>query len=194
MGADRWLVAGLGNPGPRYEGTRHNFGFEVVRQLAAAKSAPSWKQERDAQVCTTSLSNNATLLLAMPQTFMNRSGEVLAPLARYYEIAPERMVVVHDEVDLALGVLRIKLGGGDGGHNGIKSITTHLASSEYVRVRCGIGRPLDTRFEIADYVLGRFSIEERSAVEMMIPQALRAIECLILQGLKKAQNEFNRDS
>ena len=199
MGSERWLIAGLGNPGSRYEGTRHNFGFEVVRQFAAANSGGSWKQERDASVCNASIKGGgplkaAQLLVAMPQTFMNRSGEVLAPLARYYDISAEHVVVVHDEVDLALGVVRIKFGGGDGGHNGIKSISTHLACSDYVRVRCGVGRPSDARFEVADFVLGRFASAEREVADAMLEQAVRAIECIVAYGHTKAQNDFNRES
>ena len=198
MGSDRWLVAGLGNPGSRYEGTRHNFGFDVVRRFANANSGGSWKQERDADVCTASVAGSdraksTQVLVALPQTFMNRSGEVLAPLARYYDIASERVIVVHDEVDLALGVVRIKFGGGDGGHNGVKSITTHFAGSDYVRIRCGIGRPSDARFEVADYVLGRFAATERELVDAMSEQAVRAVESTIAHGLKRAQNDFNRE-
>lgn len=194
MGADRWLVAGLGNPGTRYEGTRHNLGFDVVREFASNCGAANWKQERDALLSSSRLANGKQVMLALPQTFMNRSGEVIAPLARYYDISPEQVVVAHDEVDLALGVMRIKFGGGDGGHNGIKSICTHLATSDFIRVRCGIGRPADSRFQVADYVLGRFTADQTALIDALQKQAAKAIESLITQGLKMSQNEFNKDS
>ncbi len=191
------LIAGLGNPGPQYERTRHNLGFMLVDALAEklGSGSAAWRDKGSAHVCELG-SGPDRLMLIKPQTFMNLSGQPLAELANFLKIPPSAIVVAHDEVDIPLGALRMKQGGGDGGHNGIKSVAQCLGSGDFVRVRLGVGRPAaqdaaQSERSTADWVLGRFTVEERSVVQELLTRGVLAIECLRSEGLKAAQNKFN---
>ena len=187
--AERWLVAGLGNPGPGYAGNRHNCGFMVADVLAARIRAAFKRDRSRAQVATGRL-GGFPVTLAKPQTYMNLSGGPVAALRSFYKVPPERIVVVHDELDLPFEAIRLKLGGGDNGHNGLRSITAALGTRDYLRVRVGIGRP-PGRMDPADYVLHDFSAAERKLVPLVLEQAADAVETLLSRGLAAAQNEFH---
>jgi PTH1 family peptidyl-tRNA hydrolase len=182
----------LGNPGPAYAGTRHNAGFLVVT-LLAERSASRFKAFKGAggraEVAETRIDGVATIL-ARPQSYMNESGGPVASIARFYKVATEQVVVVHDDLDLPFGALRLKRGGGDGGHNGLRSITASLGSKDYLRVRLGIGRP-PGRQDPADYVLRGFSTAERKELGYHVDRAADAIEALLRDGLEAAQNSYN---
>lgn len=194
-----WLVVGLGNPGPTYSGTRHNAGFFVVDE-AAGRGRVSFASPRGmhAEVAETRLGasgfgavGDATkVVLAKPKTFMNDSGRAVKALCAFHKIPVEQVVVVHDELDIDFGQLRLKCGGGDNGHNGLKSIRAHLGSGEFFRVRYGIGRP-PGRQPTSDYVLKPFPAGLREDVLVEASRACDAIEVLITEGLQAAQNRFN---
>ncbi|WP_419995603.1 aminoacyl-tRNA hydrolase [Streptomyces boninensis] len=188
-----WLVVGLGNPGPGYAGNRHNVGFMVADLLAGRIGGRFKTHKARAQVVEGRLGvpggAMARVVLAKPMTYMNLSGGPVSALAGFYKVPLERIVVVHDELDLDYGVLRLKLGGGDNGHNGLKSISKSLGR-EYPRVRFGIGRP-PGRMEVADYVLKDFSGAERKELDYFVDRTADATEALVLEGLERAQNTFN---
>ena len=185
-----WLVVGLGNPGAEYANTRHNIGFDVVAELAR-RAGVSLRMNKRARALTTETRLAANrVVLAEPQTFMNLSGSAVASLCGFYRIPAERVVAIHDELDLPLGGLRVKCGGGAGGHNGIKSMASSLSTPEFFRVRVGIGRPPGT-MDPAAYVLRRFAAAERPEVELAITTAADATESLLSNGLASTQNSFN---
>ncbi|MCW2492407.1 MAG: peptidyl-tRNA hydrolase, family [Pseudonocardiales bacterium] len=192
MADDRLLVVGLGNPGPRYAATRHNAGFLVVDELAA-RLGGSFKSPKAlsgrADVIEGRLAGQP-VVLAKPRSYMNESGGPIVTASRFYKIAIENIVVVHDELDLPFGGLRLKRGGGEGGHNGLKSTTASLGSKEYARVRFGIGRP-PGRQDPAEYVLREFSAAERKELAFLVDRAADSVECLVSNGLEAAQNLFN---
>lgn len=157
--SDSWLFTGLGNPGLEYAGNRHNIGFMVIDVLAAVASFPAFRSKFDGLVSEGRLAGRKVVLLK-PQTYVNESGVSVGKAARFYKIPPERIVVFYDELDLPPGKVRVKQGGGTGGHNGLKSLDAHLENKEYWRVRMGIGHPGD-RERVTGYVLGDFSKEER---------------------------------
>jgi PTH1 family peptidyl-tRNA hydrolase len=187
------LIAGLGNPGSQYEKTRHNLGFLLVdafaEQLAAiSRQTLSWRERSGALVAEARF-NDERLLLVKPQTFMNRSGEPLIQVMQFFKVEVAGVVVAHDEVDIPLGALRIKQGGGDGGHNGIKSVVSTLGSADFVRVRLGVGRPpipagVPTEAGIASWVLGRISAEEQPAIKELLTRGSLALEALCTETLK----------
>jgi PTH1 family peptidyl-tRNA hydrolase len=183
------LVVGLGNPGPRYERTRHNAGCLVVDLLAARAGGSFRAHKNRADILDTRLSG-VPVVLAKPRSFMNESGGPVVSVAQFYKVAAEQIVVVHDELDLPFGSLRLKQGGGDGGHNGLRSLTAALGSKEYLRVRFGIGRP-PGRQDPADFVLREFSSAERRDLGVLVERAADAVEYLLANGLEAAQNEFN---
>ncbi len=189
MADERWLVAGLGNPGPDYAGNRHNVGFMVADLLAERMGARFTRDRSRAAVATGRLAG-FPVTLAKPLTFMNLSGRPVAALRTFYKIPPERIVVVHDELDLPFGAIRLKQGGGDNGHNGLRSVTAALGTREYFRVRVGIGRP-PGRMDPADFVLHDFSAAERKLVPEVAERAADATEALLRRGLAAAQNEFH---
>lgn len=191
MDGERWLVAGLGNPGPQYAGNRHNAGF-MVAELLAARIGSAFRRDRSRTQAASGRLARVPVILAKPMSFMNLSGEPLAAMARFYKIPPERLVVVHDELDLPFGTIRLKLGGGDGGHNGLRSLTRTLGTRDYCRVRVGIGRP-PGRQDPADYVLRDFSAAERKELPLVLERAADAVEALLRLGLAAAQNEFHPD-
>jgi len=184
-----WLVVGLGNPGPRYEGTRHNIGREVVLKLAerhgvtlgtvkfnARFALPRWGDRR---VC-----------LATPLTYMNESGRAVAPLARFYQVPPARILVVYDDLDLPLGRLRLRAEGGAGGHNGMASLIGSLGTPAFPRLRVGIGRP-PAGWDPADHVLARFTAAEREEMDVTVVEATDAVERVVREGVAAAMNAVN---
>ena len=189
MAEERWLIAGLGNPGPQYAGNRHNAGFMAADELAARMGARLRRDRSRAQVATGRLAD-VPVVLAKPMTFMNLSGRPVAALRSFYKIPWDRLVVLHDELDIPFGVIRLKLGGGDNGHNGLRSLTAALGTRDYFRVRLGIGRP-PGRMDPADFVLHDFSAAEREHLPGLLARCADAAETLLRQGLQAAQNEFH---
>ena len=222
------MIAGLGNPGAKYERTRHNAGFmvleELERRIAAgdggqdeleffAAGRLSWREKFNAAIAESSIGGERVLLVR-PLSFMNLSGEPVASVLGFWGIAPGELVVVHDDIDLPLGSLRIKAGGGDGGHNGVRSIVQHLGTSDFARLRLGIGRPgappclsdgqqsadggesatqstAADLTEVSDWVLGRFAPEECSVMESSLERAVRALGDMCVCGVAKAQMKYN---
>ncbi len=181
------LVVGLGNPGSEYADTRHNVGFSVVDLLAARAGGGRFSRHRsNADVLEGRLAGRR-VVLAKPRTYMNVSGGPVAGLVKYFG---GELVVVHDDLDLGFGVVRLKLGGGEGGHNGLRSISASLGTKDYLRVRFGIGRP-PGRQDPADFVLKRFSGTERKELEFAVDLAADATEALLAAGLEPAQNRFH---
>jgi PTH1 family peptidyl-tRNA hydrolase len=189
MAEERWLIAGLGNPGPQYAGNRHNVGFMAADELAARMGARLRRDRSRAQVATGRLAD-VPVVLAKPMTFMNLSGRPVAALRSFYKIPWDRLVVLHDELDVPFGVIRLKMGGGDNGHNGLRSLTAALGTRDYFRVRLGIGRP-PGRMDPADFVLHDFSAAEREHLPGLLARCADAAETLLRQGLQAAQNEFH---
>ena len=185
------LVVGLGNPGPDYAGTRHNVGFRVVELLATRAGGGKFSRHRkaNADVLEGRLGERR-VVLANPRTYMNLSGGPVAGLLQYYSVPLEDLVVVHDELDLDFGVVRLKRGGGEGGHNGLRSVSSSVGSKDYLRVRLGIGRP-PGRQDPADYVLKRFSAVEGKELDFLVDLAADATEALLADGLEPAQNRFH---
>jgi PTH1 family peptidyl-tRNA hydrolase len=192
VGDERWLVVGLGNPGPQYVANRHNIGFLVLDVLAERVRGAFKAHKSRADVVETRLGGpgGTPVVLAKPRSYMNESGGPVAGLAQYYDVPPERIAVVHDELDLPYGTLRLKLGGGDNGHNGLKSMRKSLGTGDFYRVRFGIGRP-PGRMDAAVYVLRDFSAAERKDIDFEIDRSCDAVEMLIADGLERAQNTFN---
>jgi PTH1 family peptidyl-tRNA hydrolase len=184
------LVVGLGNPGPDYAETRHNVGFRVVELLAARAGGGRFSRHRtNADVLEDRLAGRR-VVLAKPRTYMNVSGGPVAGLAKYFSVPVEDLVVVHDDLDLGFGVVRLKRGGGEGGHNGLRSISSAVGTKDYLRVRFGIGRP-PGRQDPADFVLKRFSGAEKKELEFAVDLAADAVEALLADGLVPAQNKFH---
>lgn len=189
MADERWLIAGLGNPGPEYAGNRHNAGF-MVADLLAARIGARFKRDRSRAEVAAGRLAGAPVTLGKPKTYMNLSGGPVASLRSFYKIPPERIVVVHDELDLPFAAIRLKLGGGDNGHNGLRSVTAALGTRDYYRVRLGIGRPTG-RTDAADFVLHNFSVTERKILPEVLGRAADAVQALLSGGLAAAQNEFH---
>src|SRR6266702_6019373 len=181
MSDDRLLVVGLGNPGPRYAASRHNAGFFVLDLLAERVGSKFKAHKGHADVIEARLAGQP-VVLAKPSSFMNESGGPLVAISRFYKVPAEQIVLVHDELDLPFGTLRLKRGGGEGGHNGVKSVSSALGSKEYVRVRFGIGRPPGQQ-DPADFVLREFSAGERKEVPLLVDRAADAVEAIVAQGL-----------
>ena len=192
MADDVWLVVGMGNPGPTYARTRHNIGHLVADELAA-RTGSSFKQHKQvkAEVIETRISGLRTVI-AKPRSYMNESGGPVKALCDFYKIPIERLVVVHDELDIPYGTLRLKRGGGDNGHNGLRSITKSLGGRDYLRVRFGIGRP-PGRMDAAAFVLRDFSGTERKELDLGVDRAADAVEALLTEGLDRAQNTFHAE-
>jgi PTH1 family peptidyl-tRNA hydrolase len=184
------LVVGLGNPGAEFAKTRHNLGAEVVELLAARHGGKLKKSGKErASVDVVSIAGHR-VALAVPTTYMNDSGDAVRRLAKHHDVEPERLVVVHDELDLPLAALRVKEGGGLAGHNGLRSIKSHLHSDAFLRVRLGIGKPV-SKERGADHVLDRFSKREREQVDVTLEQAADAVELIVTDGVQAAMNRFN---
>ena len=185
----RYLVAGLGNPGSEYDGTRHNVGFAAADR-AASRLGAEISKSGFRSVYGEAFHSGEKLLIMKPQTFMNASGEALGEAARFYGVPPERTVVLHDELDLPLGTLRISEGGGSAGHNGIRSIAAALGSAGFMRVRVGVGKPEGKR-DGRRWVLSRFSGDERAAAAEAIERACEAALAIVSDGAAAAMNRFN---
>ncbi|MEY9878080.1 PTH1 family peptidyl-tRNA hydrolase [Streptacidiphilus sp. MAP12-33] len=183
-----WLVVGLGNPGGQYEGNRHNIGFMVADLLAERVGGKFKAHKSRAQVLEGRLAGQR-VVLAKPMSFMNLSGGPVVALRDFYKSGVDRLIVIHDELDIEYATLRLKRGGGDNGHNGLKSITKSLGP-EYLRVRAGIGRP-PGRMEVADFVLRDFSSSERKELPWFVDRGADAVEALIQEGLERAQSTYN---
>ena len=183
------LVVGLGNPGPRYVANRHNIGFLVADELADRVGGRFKSHKGGADVLEGRLAGRR-VALAKPRSYMNLSGGPVVGTARFYKVAPANLIVIHDELDLPFGSVRLKLGGGENGHNGLKSITKSLGTRDYLRVRFGIGRP-PGRMDPADFVLRDFSSTERKDLALEIDRCADATEALVAKGLEAAQNLFH---
>jgi PTH1 family peptidyl-tRNA hydrolase len=193
---DTWLIVGLGNPGPRYAGNRHNVGALVAQELAARTGAPLKAHKARAQASQVRLGvlpgalPGPEAVLAVPSCYVNESGGPVSALVRFFSVPPGRLVVVHDELDIPAGEVRLKLGGGEGGHNGLKSISASLGTRDYYRVRVGIGRP-PGRMDPAEFVLRDFSSAERKDLPLLVSDAADATEMLVGEGLLAAQQRFH---
>ena len=189
--SDRWIIAGLGNPGPAYAGTRHNVGQMVLAVLAERLGA-RFKAHRTRNDIAEGRLAGQLVTLARPQSYMNLSGGPVAALAAFYKVLPERIVVLHDELDIPFGAVRLKLGGGDNGHNGLRSVTASLGTRDYYRVRFGIGRP-PGRMDPATFVLRDFTPAERKELPFALDRRADATETLVTKGLAEAQNTYHTD-
>ncbi|WP_141578285.1 aminoacyl-tRNA hydrolase [Actinomadura sp. WMMA1423] len=189
MDADLWLVVGLGNPGPSYAKNRHNAGFMVLDELAARAGGRFKSHRARADVLEGRLAG-ARAVLAKPRSFMNESGGPVKGLRDFYKVPVERLVVVHDELDIPFSAVRLKQGGGDNGHNGLRSVTKSLGAKDYLRVRFGVGRP-PGRMDPAAFVLKDFSAAERRDLGFEVDRAADAVEALVADGLAAAQNVFH---
>lgn len=191
-----WLVVGLGNPGPDYASTRHNIGAMVVEQVADQLRAPLARHKRAHALCAEAKLGvpgaMTGVVLARPLSYMNESGGPVKALMDFYGIEPDRLVAVHDELDIPFAALRVKFGGGDNGHNGLKSMRKALGTGEFFRIRVGIGRP-PGRQDPADFVLKPFSSTERKELADVIQRGADAAESLVLDGLDVTQNRYNVD-
>ena len=193
--SDAWLLVGLGNPGPEYEKTRHNIGQMVVDELAREVGGGFKKHGRArAQVLEGRLGiGGPKVVLAKPLTYMNTSGGPVSALAQFYDINPDRIIAVHDELDIPFDTIKLKIGGGEGGHNGLRDITKALGTKDYYRVRAGIGRP-PGRMNTADYVLKPFTAAEVKDLPFLIDNSVDAVAMLITDGLTAAQQRFHSAS
>ncbi|MEV0030503.1 aminoacyl-tRNA hydrolase [Nocardia sp. NPDC050793] len=184
------LVVGLGNPGPEYERTRHNVGFLVADVLAERVGGRFAVHKKSGADLLQARLDGRQVLIAKPRSFMNLSGRPVAALARFFSVPPTEVIVVHDELDLPFGAVKLKRGGGEGGHNGLRSVSSALTTKDYVRTRIGIGRP-PGRQDPADFVLKPFSAPERKEVPVIVEQAADAVELLLRVGLETAQNQLH---
>ena len=187
-----WLVVGLGNPGKEYAGNRHNVGFRVADLLASRVGAKFGRSKRaHADVAEGRLGfGGPKLVLIKPLTYMNLSGAPVVSLAQFFKVPVSNVIAVHDELDVPFGQVRAKRGGGEGGHNGLRSMSKSLSSKEYARVRFGIGRP-PGRQDPADYVLSDFSGAERKELEFLVDRAADVVEAIVLEGVEWAQNKYH---
>ena len=190
--AGPWLVVGLGNPGREYAGNRHNVGFLVAEVLAGRLGAKFGRHKRAvAEVAEGRLGfGGPKLVLVKPLTYMNLSGGPVVAVAQFHKIPPARVIAVHDELDIPYGQLRVKCGGGEGGHNGLRSMSKSLGTKDYVRVRFGIGRP-PGRQDPADYVLSDFSSVERKELEFLVDRAADMVESVVTRGVEPTQNLYH---
>ena len=188
MTGDRWLVAGLGNPGASYAGNRHNAGY-LTADVLAARAGVRFRAGKFRAATAEGRVAGFGVIIVKPLTFMNDSGISVAGVSGYHRLDPEHIVAVHDELDLPFGTIRLKRGGGDNGHNGLRSVTARLGS-EYFRARIGIGRP-PGRMDPAAYVLRDFAAPERAELPLILERAADAVEVLLDKGLAAAQNEFH---
>lgn len=186
---ERWLIVGLGNPGSDYSGNRHNAGF-LVADVLAARIGDGFRRNRQRLLAASGKLAGHAVTVAKPMSYMNLSGGPVASFATYHKIPAGQIIIVHDEIDLPFGTIRLKCGGGDAGHNGVKSVASALRTAEFNRVRIGVGRPQGRRVA-ADHVLGDFTKAERKELPLLIERAADATEALLHQGLAAAQNEFH---
>ncbi len=187
-GASRpsWLVVGLGNPGSEYSGTRHNIGFVVLDELARRLGGGKKKGRYQSRLLLA-----GGLLLQWPRTYMNLSGQAVSSAMKAYGLSVDRLIVVHDDLDVSLGRIKVKRGGGAAGHKGVSSIIAETGSNAFVRVRCGIGRPPPGK-DVADFVLSRFLPDDHDLIEEMVQRAADAVGEIVDRGVDAAMNRFNR--
>ena len=183
------LVVGLGNPGQDYSSTKHNVGFMVMDELARRWRISAWKHRHEALIGE--YRGKEPVLLVKPQTYMNLSGTAVGELARWYKVPMEDIIVIFDDMDLPTGKLRLRIKGSSGGHRGIESLLVHLGKEEFPRIRVGIGRP-PAGWQVVDYVLSRFTQEEKPLLDEALGKAADAVECILSQGFTKAMNQYNR--
>jgi PTH1 family peptidyl-tRNA hydrolase len=187
------LVVGLGNPGPRYQATRHNIGFRAVDRLVERHGSAGFRSRFEGEFAQLDVSGERVVVLK-PMTFMNRSGHSVRPAMAFFKLSPKDLLVVHDELDLALGDVRLKVGGGEAGHNGLRSISEQLGTSDYARLRCGIGRAQSGTGTVADYVLDGFPLADQALAEQMVDGATEALVRVVKDGIAVAMNQTNRRS
>lgn len=191
MPGDRWLVVGLGNPEHEYGGTRHNVGADTVRGLAEQLGVSLRAHKSGTEVADTwTHPGGVPITLAIPFGYMNESGGPVQRAMKFYSVPPEQLVVIHDEIDLELGKLRLKLGGGNAGHNGLKDVQRRIGTPDFYRVRIGVGRP-PGRQAASGHVLKRFGARERQVVDVTIAEAAEAVLTLVRDGLEAAQNRYH---
>jgi peptidyl-tRNA hydrolase, PTH1 family len=191
MDNDTWLITGLGNPGRKYAKTRHNIGFMVIDRLAE-KFNISISQKKFDNLFGLGEIENVKVILTEPLAFMNRSGPPILQLAKYYKLTFNHVLVIHDDIDILFGKIKIKAKGGHGGHNGIRSIIGSSGCNEFPRIRIGIGRP-DTHMDVTDHVLGKFAKEEITNLDTVLSCASEAAQSIIYKGLTLSMNKFNRN-
>jgi PTH1 family peptidyl-tRNA hydrolase len=186
-----FLIVGLGNPGSEYAATRHNIGFVLADRLAADWGA-AWSAQKkfNARVAKVERAGQK-VILCQPQTFMNASGDAVAAVARFYQVPPDRVLIVVDDADLPLGQIRLKPSGSSGGHHGLESVEQQLGTRVYPRLRLGIGRRAEDDREITDYVLGRFTAAELKVAKEVLDRACQQVECWLSDGIQAAMNKFN---
>ncbi|MET3921263.1 aminoacyl-tRNA hydrolase [Arthrobacter sp. UYEF20] len=188
---DNWLIVGLGNPGAEYAHNRHNVGQMVLDELASRLGGRFKSHKSRAQVLEGRLGiGGPRLVLAKPLSYMNVSGGPVSALARFYDIDPGHVIAVHDEIDIPFNTVKLKIGGGEGGHNGLRDISKALATKDYPRIRVGVGRP-PGRMDTADYVLKDFSAAEKKELPFLLDSAADAVEVLVRDGLLAAQQQFH---
>ncbi len=191
-----WLIVGLGNPGPDYAATRHNVGYQAVADLSTRMGGRLAKHKRANALALEgrlgSPGTSVTAVLAQPLSFMNESGGTVKALMQFYDVTEENLIVLHDELDIPFGSIRAKFGGGDNGHNGLKSIRKVLGTGEYFRVRLGIGRPIGAA-DPAEFVLRPFAAAQRAEAEVMVARGADAAQSLVFDGLERTQNIYNGD-
>ena len=189
-GGAAWLIVGLGNPGEKYEDTRHNVGFQVIDELAERQGRPVQRLKFKALTGLLTIGGEKALVMK-PVTYMNLSGEAVRPAADFYKLPPERILVISDDVALAAGRLRIRAKGSAGGHNGLKSIIQHLGTDQFPRIRVGVGEKPHPDYDLADWVLGRPQGEDKKAIDAAVKRAADAVECILTQGLERGMGKFN---
>ena len=189
-GGAAWLIVGLGNPGEKYENTRHNVGFQVIDELAERQGRPVQRLKFKALTGLLTIGGEKALVMK-PVTYMNLSGEAVRPAADFYKLPPERILVISDDVALAAGRLRIRAKGSAGGHNGLKSIIQHLGTDQFPRIRVGVGEKPHPDYDLADWVLGRPQGEDKKAIDAAVKRAADAVECILTQGLERGMGKFN---
>ena len=189
-GGASWLLVCLGNPGDKYENTRHNVGFMVADEVAERQRAPIQKVKFKALTNVLTISGEKVLVMK-PITYMNLSGEAVRQAVDFYKVAPDHVLVISDDTSLAVGRLRIRKGGSAGGHNGLKSIIQHLGSDQFPRVKIGVGEKPHPDYDLADWVLGKFVGEDKKTIDAAVKRAADAVECIIADGCDKAMNRFN---
>ena len=189
-GPVEWLVVGLGNPGPKYDWTRHNMGFLVIDELAQREKIPVQKLKFKALINTAVIGDQSVLLMK-PTTYMNLSGGAVGEAARFYKIPPERILVISDDVALPQGKLRIRRSGSAGGHNGLKDIIAHLGGDGFPRIKVGVGGKPHPDSDMADWVLGKFTGQDKKVMEEAIKRAADAVETLLKSGVDQAMSRYN---